>query len=190
MLDTVRRVRRRHRRQSLTFLLIFGLTLGLGAAAYLAYAGRIELPLDSGRPAPLPTCPPLPAPTALPYDETNINVFNATNRRGLALTVARELQKRGFRVPAEPRNDDSETTVKTAAVIRHGPGGLLAARTVASVVDGPVTLTLDDRGTADVDLVLGPTFTTLTPATAGPPAPVVAPKAARTCQAAPEPTQG
>jgi hypothetical protein len=183
------RIRRRRRRQTVTFTVFFLIVVGLGFAAYLAYQGRIELPIGSGRPPALPTCPPAPVPTAVPYRDVSVHVFNASNRRGLALTVARDLQKRGFTVPSEPANEPSTTKVTTVALVRHGASGLLAARTLASVIAGPVTLVSDERATDDVDLVLGPTFSKLkAPVAKASAAPSAAPDAEPTCQPAPDPT--
>ncbi len=148
---------RRERRQTLTFLVFFALILLLGILALTAYYQKIDLPLGSGRPTPLPTCPSVAATVQAP-GETSVNVFNASNRNGLALNVARELQKRGFVVPRDPANDPQKTKMTAMAVIRHGPTGLLAAQTVATVAAGEVQLVQDDRTGSDVDLVLGATF--------------------------------
>jgi hypothetical protein len=153
----VRDAARRERRQTLTFLGFFALILILGGVALAAYYEKISLPLDSGRPAPLPTCPSV-APSIQAPADTSVRVFNASNRNGLAMSVTRELQKRGFVVPSAPANDPQKTQMTAMAVIRHGPNGLLSARTVATVVAGEVQLVQDERTGSDVDLVLGATF--------------------------------
>ncbi len=171
---------RRQRRQTLTFLAFFVLILLLGLLALAAYFGKIDLPMGSGKPTPLPTCPST-TPTVQAARDTSVNVYNASSRNGLALTVARELQKRGFRVPTSPSNDPAKTKVTTMAVIRHGANGELAARAVAAVVAGPVTLVADERPGSDVDLVLGQSFALKPAVKAGSSASAAAPSASPTC---------
>jgi len=173
-----RRRRWRHLRQTFTFALLFVGMVVLGLFAYAAFSGRIDLPFGTGQPAALPTCPSV-APTSLAPTEVDVNVFNASDRSGLAYTVARDLQKRGFQVPTQPANDPLRAKVTSAAVVRHGAKGALAAKTVAGVVAGQVKYVLDDRPGAEVDLVLGPGFK-LRPAAAPAPAPVVS--ASPTCR--------
>jgi hypothetical protein len=147
---------RRERRQTITFLAFFIAIIVLGLVALAAYFGRLDVGIGTGRSGPLPTCPSV-APSVQAYADTSVNVYNASTRNGLASTVMRELQKRGFRVPTAPAND-RKTKVSTMAVIRHGGNGILAAQTVATAVGGPVTYVQDDRPGTDVDLVLGQTF--------------------------------
>jgi hypothetical protein len=173
-------VSRRQRRQTLTFLAFFAVILLLGLLALAAYFGKVSLPVGSGKPTPLPTCPTV-APTLQAARDTSVNVYNASSRNGLALTVARELQKRGFRVPTSPANDPQKTPMTTMAVIRHGANGELAARTVAAVVAGPVTFAQDERPGTDVDLVLGTTFALKPSAKAGASASAAVPSASPTC---------
>lgn len=148
---------RRERRRTLTFLALFTVILLLGVLALAAYFDRVTLPFGSGRPVALPSCP-VPSATVQAPGDTSVNVFNASTRNGLALSVARELQKRGFLVPRTPANDPQKTKVTTMAVIRHGATGRLAAQTVATVVAGEVTYVEDERPGSDVDLVLGAKF--------------------------------
>lgn len=158
---------RRRRRQSLTFLISFALIVLLGLLALAAYFDKISLPFGSGRPEPLPTCPSA-APTVQALEDTSVHVFNASTRNGLALSVARELQKRGFVVASAPANDPQKTQMTAMAVIRHGPNGGLAATTVATVVAGEVKLVQDERTGPDVDLVLGQSFELAPPPSASP----------------------
>ncbi len=172
---------RRERRQTLTFLALFLLIIAIGVLALLAYFGKVPMPVGSGKPTPLPTCPAA-EPSVQAARDTSVNVYNASSRNGLALTVQRELQKRGFRSPTNPTND-KRTKVTTMAVIRHGPTGALAARTVAAQVAGEVTFVEDARAGADVDLVLGQTFA-LAPRVAASASPTVTVAAKPTCQPA------
>lgn len=149
---------RRRRRQAWTFGTLVSLVLVTGAVS-LGHAMRWWTiggePVRSVR-------VPCPAETAEDPEDVAVNVYNATNRFGLARSVARELQGRGFRVTTIT-NDDSGRPVAAAAVVRHGPYGKLAARSVAAQVAGPVTIESDGRGTDSVDLVLGTAYRAMVP---------------------------
>lgn len=108
------------------------------------------------------SCPtPSPAPTVVPARQVTVNVYNATDRRGLAARVAGELKKRGFRV-GKIDNDPTRRTVTGPAEVRSSTAGVDAARTVAAQV-GDVVSVPDRRPDASVDLVLGAGFTRLLP---------------------------
>ncbi len=141
----------------MTFGVIFGLVVLLGAAAAMAMNGRFDLPFGTGRRPPLPVCPSV-APTILPFGETSVHVLNASKINGLALKTTKDLQKLGFKVPTTPGNEPATTKVTGAALVRYGPSGLAAANSVKSAVNGPVQMLQDGRPGTDVDLVLGPTF--------------------------------
>jgi len=150
---------RRHRRQTITFAAILAAVLVLGAGAFAVFKGTIGWPFGGGPDPVVATCPaPSPPPQAAAL--TKVRVYNATSKRGFALSVSRDLQKRGFKV-AGVGNDPAESKPTTAAVIRYGPAGLLAARTVATQVVGAVTYQQDERAGELVDLVLGPSFALL-----------------------------
>ena len=165
----------RHIRQRVTFGVIFGLVVLLGGTAAMAMSGRLSLPFGDGRRSGLPTCPAITASTQA-FADTSVHVFNASTVNGLALATARELQKRGFKVPTTP-SSEPKTKVTGSALVRYGASGELAAQTVVSVVDGPVQLLKDDRAGSDVDLVLSAKFKlkTVKPGVAA------APSAAATC---------
>jgi hypothetical protein len=146
-------------RHTLTFLGIFTSVIAVGLVAYTFWLGMWAWPFGS---AMAPGCVPgTPTPTAAPVKQTSVRVYNATDRHGLALTVAHDLQKRGFVVPMWD-NDPTASAMKSAAEVRYGPDGLLNARTVAAQVKGAAVLVLDaNREGPSVDLVLGRTFTAL-----------------------------
>lgn len=148
------RYRHRHRLHAAVFAVAVLLVLTFGAAAGAYVAGLWEWP--GGEPAaqsPEPgECPP-PAAAAAAVEQAEVNVYNSTNRRGLAAGVAQGLRSRGFPVLAVD-NDPLGAGVQEPAQVRHGPQGLPAARTVAAQVDGAV-LVDDGREGATVDLVLG-----------------------------------
>ena len=111
---------------------------------------------------PEPSCPtPSTPPPALAPAQVRVNVYNATDRRGLAAKVAGQLERRGFDV-RKVDNDPLGRTVTGAAEVRHGDRGAAAARTVAAQV-GEVVAVPDGRAGASVDLVVGTGFTALVP---------------------------
>jgi hypothetical protein len=99
-----------------------------------------------------------PAP-ALDPAGINLRVFNATDTAGLAQTVATALQERGF-VVDEVANDSSGREVTGVGELRHGPRGADPAEYVRLFIPGAGDY-LDTRATAQVDVVVGPEFTTL-----------------------------
>jgi hypothetical protein len=117
---------------------------------------------DEVRAEPTPSCPtPSPVPSALAPAKVRVNVYNATDRRGLAAKVAGQLDRRGFQV-RKVDNDPLERTVTGVAEVRHGDAGAAAAQTVAAQV-GTFVAVPDGRPGGSVDLVLGADFTELVP---------------------------
>jgi hypothetical protein len=107
-----------------------------------------------------PSCPPTqPAPTVVAARAVRVNVYNATERRGLASSVAKQLRKRGF-VIGKVENDPAKRSITGIAEVRHSTAGAAPARTVSAQVASFVTVP-DQRKDASVDLVLGAGFRTL-----------------------------
>uniref|UniRef100_UPI001304646C LytR C-terminal domain-containing protein n=1 Tax=Kineosporia sp. R_H_3 TaxID=1961848 RepID=UPI001304646C len=154
--DMIRAHRRRERRRTLTFLGIFLGVLAMGLASFTFFQGAWSWPFGAAN-VSAPVCP-TPTQTAPPAKNVTVKVYNASSRTGLARTVAGTLKKRGFQI-GEVGNDPQEAKVPGVAVIRHGPAGLEAAKTVAAYIDGKVTLVPDERVSESVDLVLGKKFT-------------------------------
>jgi hypothetical protein len=177
--------RRGHRRQTVTFVALLGAVMVLGLLAFAVFSGTLTWPFGGGA-TPSPSACATPASSIQAAGLTKVRVFNASTRRGLALATARDLQKRGFKVPEPPRNDTQTGKLTTAALLRHGTGGLIAARTVATQVKGPVAYQQDDRLGEVVDLVLSQTFALVDP-TAGAAALKQKSPASPSCQAAPSP---
>jgi hypothetical protein len=126
-------------------------------AAWQAGAGA-----DDVRATPTPSCPaPSPTPTVVPAAEVTVNVYNATETRGLAARVAKEMKRRGF-VVGKVDNDPAKRAVTGAAEVRHSEAGADEARTVAAQV-GEVVTVPDQRKKPTVDLVLGAAFGALVP---------------------------
>jgi hypothetical protein len=133
----------------------------LGAAGWYLwqYANRGSTDV---REQAAPSCPaPSPTPAVVPAGEVKLNVYNSTDRRGLAARVADQMERRGFRV-RKVDNDPAKRQVTGPAEVRHSEAGADAARTVAAQV-GTVVIVPDQRPGASVDLVLGAAFTGLLP---------------------------
>jgi hypothetical protein len=99
------------------------------------------------------------APQSLDPATVNLRVLNATDTAGLAGTVRDALVERGF-VVDEVGNDDTGREVTGVGELRYGPRGKEAAEFVRVVVPGAGDFQ-DTRATAQVDVVVGPEFTTL-----------------------------
>jgi hypothetical protein len=157
----------RRRGGLLPFALVAVVALAVGLTAGWWFSGGPGG--DTAQPTTTPTlsCPPsgvTPAPLPAPKAIT-VNVYNATDRAGLARTTATDLAKRGFRV-GRVANDPKDAAVAVSAEVRHGPKGAAQAKVVAAQVRG-ATLVADTRADATVDLALGAAFVGLaTPAEA------------------------
>ena len=132
------------------------------AGTALASWRYLDLGASDDVATPRVSCPPTqPPPTVVPPAKVKVNVYNATERRGLASAVAAQLKKRGFKV-VKVSNDPLKRKVTGLAEVRSSTAGADAARTVVAQV-GQVVLVPDQRKDASVDLVLGATFKRLVP---------------------------
>lgn len=93
--------------------------------------------------------------------QVTTNVYNATDRTGLAASTAEELQVRGFLIGVID-NDPLAKTITGVAEIRHGPSGEQAARLMAFYLPG-AELVDDGRKDATIDTVLGAAYTAVAP---------------------------
>jgi LytR cell envelope-related transcriptional attenuator len=130
--------------------LVFLLVLALAAAGVWVYV----LKKDSGTPTAATTC--TAAVPSLAPSSVTVQVLNATTKQGLATTVAKDLQDRGFKVGA-PDNDRSGRTVTGVGEIRHGARGKQAAAYLGAYLPGSTDYQ-DTRATGTVDLVIGPAY--------------------------------
>ena len=110
-----------------------------------------------------------------------LNVYNSTNRNGLAAGAAALLKQRGF-VIGKVTNDPLKADLTIPAEVRGGSASMQAMHVVAAEVAGS-QLRTDTRTDGTVDLVLGTGFTTLASpdqvsAALAPPKPSVSKKAA------------
>jgi hypothetical protein len=98
----------------------------------------------------------VPSPQAV-----TVNVYNATDKAGLAARTADELKKRGF-VVGKVGNAPSalDKKVPGSAAIISGPAGVGAATLIGSQISGGAN-TVDARTDASVDFVIGDAFNAL-----------------------------
>jgi hypothetical protein len=134
--------------------LIFLLVLAVAAAGTWWYVLRQENAREASQAAACSSA--ASAPPSLAPSSVTLRVYNATDKKGLAGTVAKALQARGFKV-TEIANDRSGRKVTGVGEIRHGPRGDDAAAFVTAFLPG-ATDYQDTRASATVDVVLGPEF--------------------------------
>lgn len=176
-----RMTRRRRKWPIIVACLVALAVLSTGAWAVYHYtaddknnsAGKQCTPQPTGSPAPdtqpvaqtgaQPGTQP-GAPGNLPAANTiTVNVYNATDRTGLAKTVADELKARGFvigKVANDPLRQPKSPAMPGAGQIRAGVPGKSPSSVVGAHAAGmqPVE---DARTDASVDIVLGETFQAL-----------------------------
>ncbi len=140
--------------------------VGVGAAqlagafdgdGHRAAAGHCPSPSGSG--ASDTAALRLPKPSAM-----TVNVYNATDRAGLAKTTADALKKRGFRIgkignAPTPYNNK----LKGAAVLVGGPKEEAALKVLGTELAAGTAKTDPKRSGTDVDLIIGSAFSTLDP---------------------------
>lgn len=150
--------RRRRRRRAAITLTLVGLTM-LGTFAYAAayfqgwVGGTVPKPVAS------PACRVATPAKALTPGAVTINVYNATNRKGLAASVAKSLRTQGFKI-GKVANDPLDKVIAGVGEVRHGQIGARGATLAAARLSG-AKVVRDQRTDATVDLVLGNRFTTL-----------------------------
>lgn len=155
-------VRARRRRRSLITLAV--VLLGLFFAFWYAWSYyQADTAARATRPPP-PTCAPFD-PKAVTPEKTKVNVYNASDRNGLASSVSKSLAERGF-VIGKVANDASKRKAPAVAEVRHGPEGVAQAKLVATALPQGTTLVDDKRKGATVDVAVGAKFTRLAPVSA------------------------
>jgi LytR cell envelope-related transcriptional attenuator len=107
-----------------------------------------------------------PAKAAFPKpDQVTVNVYNATTRTGLAQETADQLKARGFvigKVANAPAAYDKK--LRGTGLLLGSAGGQKGAMAVLGTQVAGAAKKADTRSTGDVDLIIGDTFTSLTPA--------------------------
>ncbi|WP_351231120.1 LytR C-terminal domain-containing protein [Streptomyces sp. NPDC002133] len=163
------RMRRPRRRRRIVLAVVAaGAVLGLGGWGTLQL---IDVFSGGGKKATAGTeaasCKPRAAVSAAPLPpkpaRITVNVYNATPRSGLAKATADELRKRGFaigKVGNAPAAYDKKVP-GTAILLGAAAANDGSFRVLATQLAG-TQLRTDARKTADVDLILGTAFKTLT----------------------------
>nr|WP_179419435.1 LytR C-terminal domain-containing protein [Streptomyces sp. TLI_235] len=107
-------------------------------------------------PAPGATSTAVPQPQAV-----TVNVYNATDKSGMAARTAEELKKRGFTI-GQVGNAPAALDKKVPGTVQviSGPAGLGAATLLGSQV-ASAGKTADTRTDATVDFVIGDSFAAL-----------------------------
>ena len=150
--------KRRKRRQ----LIVLGVVvLGLFFAFWYAWSYYQADTSASAARSPAAACRPYDPKVVTP-EKTKVNVYNASNRSGLAATVARQLKDRDFVIGAVA-NDPSKRAAPKVAEIRYGAKGTAQAKLLRTSMPKGTTLVKDKRKVVTVDLALGAKFTTLSP---------------------------
>ena len=159
---------RRHRRNRRTAIILVVLVLVLAGAFYYAasYFNRPSTPAASDCPTSDFTAG---GETALTAGQVTVNVYNATNRAGLAAATAKDVKARGF-VIGQVANDPLKKKIDAPAEVRFGPNGKAGSELVAKLVEGAVP-TQDTRADGSVDLVIGNGYKALVAAPTTTPAP-------------------
>lgn len=163
--EAARRRRWKRIRTSVTLLILVGVVVGAAWYSWRSVTEDEEPQAASTTQACVPN-----APTAAPAPgDIQLNVYNSTDRRGLASSVAKELRSRGFSV-LEIANDPLDKLIEGSAEIRSNSSQQAAASLIAALVPGASFLP-DERTEPVVDLVLGNAFEALAAADApvGPP---------------------
>ena len=153
------RSRRSRRRRALITLSL--VVLMLFFAFWYAYSYyRTSSQPTAAAPAAVCATAAAPAKAAAPRPaDITVNVYNATDRDGLAGKTASDLRERGFEV-ATVTNDPLQRDVAVPAEVRYGKAGAAKAKVVLGLVKGAKPVR-DARTDASVDLVLGTKFTAL-----------------------------
>jgi len=153
----------RHKRTAITLLILAVFVLLAGWIAWSSLTDSSDAGEVDGT---APTC--VPAPTTAPPAPADIrlNVYNATDRNGLASSTAGGMRERGFAI-LDVANDPLGKEVTGTAEVRAGVDNQGAASVVMAQVAGAVFVP-DDRTDDTIDLVVGVAFETLAPAGAAP----------------------
>lgn len=163
-----RAIRRRRMRERQA--LIFGslvATLGVvGLGAVAVYTSNATLPFDNGfsyaekpKDEVFPTAC-LPENTLpVSYAKIKVNIYNTTERPGLATAVRNDLSKRGLEIKDVGNSDQR----RVGNAIVYGYKGLSRAYTLAAHFPD-AALILDERDDRTVDVLIGDNFKALVPA--------------------------
>jgi len=152
-----RRFRLRLRHGVVLVVLLVLLAGGIGAALAIQ-KGYLSIPQAESSPERTSACP-AETFTPLKAASVKVNVFNATDRRGLAGNVAAQFKARKFVVGAVTNRDIS---LNTPVAVVSGKDGRAAALTVQRQLQGS-DYYQDSRSDGTVDVILFQGFKDVTP---------------------------
>jgi hypothetical protein len=135
---------------------------GFGIATWLQRDSDpipVEVAAEEELPGPCETTLVVPAEVLPSKDSVVLNVYNATNRAGLAAQVARDFRGEGFRIN-KVSNDPRGKRIAQVAEIRFGPNARAAAELVEYYLAGAKMVELKRQGPR-VDVALGRGYTSL-----------------------------
>jgi len=153
------RRRRLQQRQTVIFGGLVTILLVLALIAAAMFTGLVPSPLQREFSSPEPTddvvvpCPPQDA-TALDLGSITANVYNGTDRAGLAGETGESLSRAGVLVNQEPANWPQGSYEGTAQIV-VGAEGVVAGYSLARLFPGSVVSLDDGREDETVDVVLG-----------------------------------
>jgi hypothetical protein len=150
------RTKRRRRVATLGVLLV--LALGAGAYGVFALVGSDHSTVAAG-PCPVAAAAKNDAAATVKPQQITVNVYNSTNRQGLAASTAATLKQRGF-VIGKVANDPLNSHLAISAQVRGASTAANVMKYVAAEVPG-AQLQPDSRADQSVDLVLGSGFAAL-----------------------------
>lgn len=157
----------RQRRRSIIVLSTLGAVLVIAFVVALAFVQGWLPPKGDATPTARATTTQTCTASAAPAPKSiTVNVYNATQRAGLAATTAQALGGQGF-VVGTVTNDPLQKAVPGVAEIRHGAAGLAKAQALAARFPG-ATLLKDARTDETVDVAVGDKFTAVVTPTATP----------------------
>ncbi|WP_261372358.1 LytR C-terminal domain-containing protein [Arthrobacter woluwensis] len=152
-----RRFRLRLRHAVVLVVLLVLVAGGIGVA-FAIQKGYLSIPQAESTPQKTSVCPSGTF-TPLKPSAVKVNVFNATDRRGLAGNVAAQLKARKFVVGAVTNRDLS---LNTPVAVISGKDGHAAALTVQRQLQG-ADYYQDGRSDGTVDVILFQGFAAVTP---------------------------
>ncbi|MBW3085011.1 hypothetical protein KEM60_01203 [Austwickia sp. TVS 96-490-7B] len=139
-----------------TFVLAFSFIQGwFGSDSTVPVAAKPSAKASTA-PADKPSATCTPAVTGPPVSEITVNVYNSTQRVGLASTTGKTLGDQGFKI-GKMSNDPSGRKVDGVAEIRFGESGAAKAEVVLLRFPGAVKVQ-DNRTDDTVDVSIGERF--------------------------------
>ena len=152
------RSRTKRRRRAIALGALAVLALGAGAYGVFALVGS-DQPAPAAAPCPVAETAKQPVHQAITPQQVTVNVYNSTNRQGLAASAAAALKQRGF-VIGKVANDPLDSHLAISAQVRGAADAASLMKYVAAEVPG-AQLQADTRADQSVDLVLGTAFAAL-----------------------------